>query len=159
QFCDRWSVAVGWLSRARSSRVLHQTGALDTPARSEVSVFKFITAPAWVAAATFAGCLAVPHVALATSIIDFSSAAWNGAIGQSSFSVGAVTAGASDLLSKDDHSGLGVDAGIDDRELDEINNFEVLTIIFAGGTSIDQITVSKLFHEGDPAFNEFGFYS
>jgi len=33
-----------------------------------------------------------------------------------------------------------------------------LTITFAGGTSIDQITVSKLFHEGNPAFNEIGFY-
>jgi len=103
--------------------------------------------------------LAVSRPAAATTIIDFSSAAWNGAIGQSSFSVGAVTASASDgVLSKDDHAGLGINTGVDDREIDEINNFEVLTITFTGGTSIDQITVSKLFHEGDPAFNEIGFY-
>jgi hypothetical protein len=110
------------------------------------------------AAVLLAG-LAVARPAAATTIIDFSFAAWNGAIGQTSFSVGAVTASASDgVLSKDDHAGLGIDTGVDDRETDEINNFEVLTIIFAGGTSIDQITVSKLFHEGDPAFNEIGFY-
>ncbi len=112
------------------------------------------------AAVLLAG-LAVARPAAATTIIDFSSAAWNGAIGQPSFSVGAVTASASDVgvLSKDDHAGLGINTGVDDREIDEINNFEVLTIIFAGGTNIDQITVSKLFHEGDPAFNEIGFYS
>jgi len=122
-------------------------------------VFKFTTLPPGVAAAVVVACLAAPRLALATTIIDFSSAAWNGAIGQSSFSVGAVTAAASDgVLSKDDHAGLGIDTGVDDRETDEINNFEVLIVIFAGGTSIDQITVSKLFHEGDPAFNEFGFY-
>ena len=104
--------------------------------------------------------LVVVRPAGATTIINFNSPAWNGAIGQSSFSIGAVTATASDgVLSKDDHAGLGINTGSpDDRETDEINNFEVLTITFAGGTSIDQITVSKLFHEGDPAFNEIGFY-
>ena len=110
------------------------------------------------AAVLLAG-LAVSRPAAATTIIDFSSAAWNGAIGQPSFSVGAVTASASDgVLSKDDHAGLGINTGVDDREIDEINNFEILTITFTGGTNIDQITVSKLFHEGDPAFNEIGFY-
>ena len=110
-------------------------------------------------AAVVLAALAISRPAAATTIINFSSAAWNGAIGQPSFSVGAVTAAASEgVLSKDDHAGLGIDTGVDDRETDEINNFEVLTIIFAGGTSIDQITVSKLFHEGDPAFNEIGFY-
>lgn len=117
------------------------------------------------AAVLLAG-LAVARPAGATTIIDFSSAAWNGAIGQVSFSVGAVTASASDgVLSKDDHAGLGINTGIGDREIDEINNLEILTITFAGGTNIDQITVSKLFHEGPPgdpdpahAFNEIGFY-
>ncbi len=110
-------------------------------------------------AAMLLACLAISRPAAATTIINFSSAAWNGAIGQPSFSVGAVTAIASDgVLSKDGHAGLGINTGVDDREIDEINNFEVLTIIFAGGTNIDQITVSKLFHEGDPAFNEIGFY-
>jgi hypothetical protein len=112
-----------------------------------------------VGAAVLLAGLAISRPATATTIIDFSSAAWNGAIGQPSFTVGAVTASASDgVLSKDDHAGLGIDTGVDDREIDEINNSEVLLIVFAGGTSIDQITVSKLFHEGDPAFNEIGFY-
>jgi PEP-CTERM motif-containing protein len=119
----------------------------------------FITVRMSVGLAVLLVGLSFAHPAGATTIIDFSSAAWDGAIGQPSLSVGAVTAIASDgVLSKDDHAGLGIDTGIDDRESDEINNFEVLTIIFDGGTLIDQITLSKLFHEGDPAFNEFGFY-
>ena len=130
---------------------------------------KFISVPTCVSAATLVACLMAPRVAAATTIIDFNAAAWNDAAGQSSFSVGAVTASASDgVLSKDPnlHAGLGIDTGApDDRETDEINNFEILTITFAGGTSIDQITVSKLFHENPPgdddpthAFNEIGFY-
>jgi PEP-CTERM putative exosortase interaction domain len=112
-----------------------------------------------VGAAVVLAALAISRPAAATTIINFSSAAWNGAIGQPSFSVGAVTAIASEgVLSKDNHAGLGINTGVGDRETDEINNLEVLTITFAGGTNIDQITVSKLFHEGNPAFNEIGFY-
>jgi hypothetical protein len=132
-------------------------------------VSKFISVPTCVSAAALVACLVAPRLAAATTIIDFNAAAWNSAAGQSSFSVGAVTASASDgVLSKDPnlHAGLGIDTGSpDDRETDEINNLEVLTITFAGGTQIDQFTVSKLFHENPPgdndpahAFNEIGFY-
>ena len=126
--------------------------------------FRTIVGPA----AVLLFCLAAPRPVAASTIIDFSSAAFNGAIGQTSFSAAGVTVSVvgSGVLSKDNHAGLGVDNGDpDDRERDEINNFEILQISFPSGTSIDQITVSKLFHEGPPgdpdpahAFNEIGFY-
>jgi hypothetical protein len=104
--------------------------------------------------------LAVARPAGATTIIDFGSAPWIPAIGQTSFTAQGVTASVvgSGVLSMVDFAGLGIDSGVDDRETDEINNFEVLQIIFPSGTFIDRFTVAKLFHEGDPAFNEIGFY-
>ena len=137
------------------------------PARSEGFVSITIRTSIG-AAAVLLFCLAAPRPVAASTIIDFSSAAFNGAIGQPSFSAAGVTVSVvgSGVLSKDNHAGLGVDNGDpDDRERDEINNFEILEISFPSGTTIDQITVSKLFHEGPPgdpdpthAFNEIGFY-
>lgn len=128
---------------------------------------KFISVPTCVSAATLVACLMAPRVAAATTIIDFGSAAWIGAIGQTSFSAQGVTASVvgSGVMSMIDFAGLGIDNGVDDRETDEINNFEVLQITFPGGTNLDGITVAKLFHESPPgdsnpadAFNEIGFY-
>ena len=60
--------------------------------------------------------------------------------------------------------GLGVfdeDAVPSDPDKDEINNTQQITIAFAGGTRIDQFTVSKLFFEGPVGaeYNEVGAYS
>ena len=107
--------------------------------------------------------LAVAPPAAATTIINFESAFWSGANGQASFGVGAVTASATGgNLSQLAIGGLGVfdaNAVPPDPDSDEINNIQRITITFAGGTSIDQFTVSRMFHEGDPVYNEVGFYS
>jgi hypothetical protein len=114
------------------------------------------------AAVLLAG-LAVVRPATASTIIDFQSAAWTGANGQASFTVGAVTATATGgNLSQFSIGGLGVfdaNAVPADPDNDEINNIQTIAITFAGGTSIDQFTLSKMFFEGDPAYNEVGFYS
>ena len=107
--------------------------------------------------------LAVSRPASATTLINFESAFWSGADGQPSFTIGAVTASATGgNLSQLADGGLGVfdsTANPPDPDPDEINNIQRITITFAGGTSIDQFTVSRMFHEGNPVYNEVGFYS
>jgi hypothetical protein len=109
--------------------------------------------------------LAVAHPAAATTIIDFQSAVWSGANGQASFALGPVTLSATGgNLSQFAIGGLGVfdaNAVPPDPDSDEINNIQQITITFAGGTSIDQFTVLKLFREGPVGaeYNEVGAYS
>lgn len=123
---------------------------------------KTITVRTCLTAAALLTCLALPRPVAATTIIDFGSAPWIGAIGTTSFSAQGVTAtvlSSGGVMSMIDFAGLGVDSGApDDRETDEINNFEILQITFPSGTNLDRITVAKLFREGNPLYNEFGFY-
>ena len=77
--------------------------------------FRTIVGPA----AVLLFCLAAPRPVAASTLIDFSSAAFDGAIGQTAFSASGVTVSVvgSGVLSKDNHAGLGVDNGDpDDRE-------------------------------------------
>lgn len=116
-----------------------------------------------VGVAALLAALAVSRPAAATTIINFESAFWTNANGQASFGVGAVTASATGgNLSQLADGGLGVfdeNAVPPDPDPDEINNIQRITLTFAGGTSVDQFTVSRMFHEGDPVYNEVGFYS
>ena len=99
-------------------------------------------------ASTLAAVLFMPTATFAATI-SFTDAAWSVANGQSSVSVDGVTATAhpgGKTLTQSVDDGLGVTWFLD-REHDEINNHEWLTIDFGGSEAIESVTIGNLFYE------------
>lgn len=97
--------------------------------------------------------------------IDFTSGDWAGSNGQESYTVDGVTATANPLnatLNYSSTDGLGVGFTFLDREPDEINNLEWLSIDLGGEREVQGFTVGNLFTRERLVFSrydEVGYYS
>nr|WP_286221110.1 PEP-CTERM sorting domain-containing protein [Marinobacter sp. LA51] len=107
--------------------------------------------------------LAMTATSATAALIDFSSAAWSGAGGTSSHTVGAVTASTNHgRLTHDSSHGLG----IYDRDFltgtgDEVDNREMLSIDLGASALIEKIVLHKLFANEGPCpfcYDEKGEY-
>ena len=104
-------------------------------------------------------CIGTP--AAQADLIDFRLDPW-GPGGTGSETNGGVTVEAlPPVLWWDSQDGFGVDSDVwilnNDREDDEINNYEALRVTFAGGAQLDGFLLSDLFNEG--GYQERAFYS